>query len=133
MEGLEVFSTEELKVIQEFFDVLAKRTRKTQKISNKRKITIIESWKKYDPKAVISALKVYISMKATSTQNEKYVLGIIRNKHKELGGIAYDRNSRSDEQSKAGSQEKTGDVDEGTRLRQLVNGRSFKKEQYCEF
>ena len=53
MEGLEVFSTEELKVIQEFFDVLAKRTRKTQKISNKRKITIIESWKKYDPKAVI--------------------------------------------------------------------------------
>ena len=49
MEGLEVFSTEELKVIQEFFDVLAKRTRKTQKISNKRKITIIESWKKYDP------------------------------------------------------------------------------------
>lgn len=68
--------------INEFFRVLALRTRKSKRISESRKENILKSWEKYDADVVLDGMNTFLNMTTTSAHNEKYVGGIIRNKQK---------------------------------------------------
>lgn len=67
--------------INEFFRVLALRTRKSKRISESRKENILKSWEKYDADVVLDGMNTFLNM-TTTAHNEKYVGGIIRNKQK---------------------------------------------------
>lgn len=68
--------------INEFFRVLALRTRKSKRISESRKENILKSWEKYDADVVLDGMNTFLNMTTTAVHNEKYVGGIIRNKQK---------------------------------------------------
>ena len=70
--------------INEFFRVLALRTRKSKRISESRKENILKSWEKYDADVVLDGMNTFLNMTTTAAHNEKYVGGIIRNKQKLL-------------------------------------------------
>lgn len=82
-ELLERYSQSERAIIKRYFDYLAKRTRKSGKISEGVKKNQLIKWQKYEPTVVITALQVYMQKNITVSMNEKYVMGIIRNLHKE--------------------------------------------------
>lgn len=75
--------------INEFFRVLAFRTRKSKRISESRKENILRSWEKYDAEVVIDGINTFVKMATSAEHDEKYVGGIIRNKQrsKEMSGI----------------------------------------------
>lgn len=74
-------------VIIKYFDFLAKRTRKSGKISGSVKKNQLIKWQKYNANIVIAALRIYMSKNITVSMNEKYALGIIRNLAKESDDI----------------------------------------------
>ncbi|MGL4790073.1 MAG: hypothetical protein ACRCW1_01585, partial [Anaerotignaceae bacterium] len=69
--------------IMQFFKVLAERTRKSKRIAPKRKENIMKSWEVYHTDVVLDALNSYVKIKYSSTYNENYVKGIMRNKQRE--------------------------------------------------
>lgn len=109
------YNQNEQEIIKAFFNKCAKTTRKNGKISDNVKIKQLESWQKYEVKAVIEGLKIYNRINITAAQDEKYALGIIRNKDKELK--RNDRNIKNDKAASEGerlaklAREYTGDGD----------------------
>ena len=68
--------------INEFFRVLALRTRKSKRISESHKENILKSWEKYDADVVLDGMNTFLNMITIAAHNDKYVGGIIRNKQK---------------------------------------------------
>lgn len=79
---------------------LGERTRKSKKISEKRKITILKEWEKFDTDVVIAGVRVYLKMKTTPAQNEKYLTGILRNKQKEKEAANYGKRKQHERGTK---------------------------------
>lgn len=82
---LQRYSVTEQQTISKDFEFLATRTRKSGKISNGVKEKQLLKWQKYSTDVVITSLQVYMDMAVTPSMNEKYVMGIMRNKNKERG------------------------------------------------
>lgn len=99
--------------INEFFRVLALRTRKSKRISESRKENILRSWEKYDAETVIDGMRVFMKMKPETGKNEKYVSGIIRNKHKSREAALNERGPGHNNTFKSNN----GIVEEGERLK----------------
>lgn len=116
-ELLQRYSQNDRAVIQRYFDFLAKRTRKSGKISESVKKNQLIKWQKYDSVVVITALQVYMQKDITVSMNEKYVMGIIRNLQKEKAGDGIGEYKRSN--------------DEGTRLSEKYADGSGTAE--CDF
>lgn len=95
-ELLKRYNKNDRDVIKRFFDFLAKRTRKSGKISDSVKQNQLIKWQKYDTNIVITALKVYMQKDITVSMNEKYVMGIIRNLQKEADSVG-ERKQSNDE------------------------------------
>ena len=72
------YTGEQLKIIDEFFEVL-KHTRRSAKLSDNIILNIYKDWDKHEPAKVIYALYKYIHTPALHDKKENYVLGIIRN------------------------------------------------------
>lgn len=105
--------------INEFFRVLAMRTRKSKRISQSRKENILKGWERYDADVVIDSMQAYIKMNLTAAYNEKYVGGIIRNKQKSKemsvvgGGTGnINQNKNSNGISKEGEKLRIGNIGE---------------------
>lgn len=69
---------EQLKVIDEYFDIL-RRTRKNGKIADSVILKIYKEWEKFKPDTVIYGLKVYINNPKYHDKKENYCYGIMRN------------------------------------------------------
>lgn len=69
---------EQLKVIDEYFDVL-RWTRKNGKIADSVILKIYKEWEKFKPDTVIYGLKVYINNPKHHDKKENYCYGIMRN------------------------------------------------------
>lgn len=95
-ELLKRYNKNDRDVIKRYFDFLAKRTRKSGKISDSVKQNQLIKWQKYDTNSVITALKVYMQKDITVSMNEKYVMGIIRNLQKEADSVG-ERKQSNDE------------------------------------
>lgn len=110
------YNKNEQRVINEFFDKCARATRKKGKMSDNVKKKQLEKWQNYNEKSVIEGLKIYNSLKVITTQNEKYALGIIRNKEKELKANA--KNIRNDKGAAEGERiaELAGKYDTGENI-----------------
>lgn len=106
------YNIEEHKIIDVFFKELAKRTRKSGKISPSRRANIMVEWEAFDADVVIDAIRLYLRMDTTPAQNERYLKGIMRNKQKEKEAGAYGKRG-TDYQQETG----TASGDEGERLR----------------
>lgn len=74
---------------------LAERTRKSKKISEKRKITILKEWEQFDTDVVADGIRVFLKMKTTPAQNEKYITSILRNKQKEKEAANYGKRNQT--------------------------------------
>lgn len=72
------YSEEQLKVIDEYFDIL-RWTRKNGKIADSVILKIYQEWEKYPIPKVIYALKVYINNPKYHDKRENYCYGIMRN------------------------------------------------------
>lgn len=100
--------------IDSFFKELAKRTRKSGKISPSRRANIMVEWEAFDADVVIDAIRLYLRMETTPAQNERYLKGIMRNKQKEKEKEAGAYGKRgTDYQKETGA----ASGDEGERLR----------------
>lgn len=72
------YSEEQLKIIDEYFDIL-RWTRKNGKIADSVILKIYQEWEKYPIPKVIYALKVYINNPKYHDKKENYCYGIMRN------------------------------------------------------
>jgi len=72
------YSEEQLKIIDEYFDIL-RWTRKNGKIADSVIFKIYQEWEKYPVPKVIYALKVYINNPKYHDKRENYCYGIMRN------------------------------------------------------
>lgn len=72
------YDTEQLKLIDNFFDVL-KCTRRGNKLADSVILKIYNSWSKYEVQKVIYGIDIYINNPSLHDKKENYVLGIIRN------------------------------------------------------
>lgn len=72
------YSEEQLKIIDEYFDIL-RWTRKNGKIADSVILKIYQEWEKYPIPKVIYALKVYINNPKYHDKRENYCYGIMRN------------------------------------------------------
>lgn len=72
------YNTEQLKVIDDFLDIL-KYTRRGGKIADNVILKIYESWNKYEVQKVIFGLNKYNNNPNLHDKKENYVQGIIRN------------------------------------------------------
>ncbi|WP_461039168.1 hypothetical protein, partial [Tepidimicrobium xylanilyticum] len=72
------YSEEQLKAIDEYFDIL-RWTRKNGKIADSVILKIYQEWEKYPIPKVIYALKVYIRNPKYHDKKENYCYGIMRN------------------------------------------------------
>lgn len=112
--------------INEFFRVLAMRTRKSKRISQSRKENILKGWERYDADVVIDSMQAYIKMNLTAAYNEKYVGGIIRNKQKSKEMSVVGRGTGNINQNKNSN----GISKEGEKLR---IGNIGENELQCDF
>jgi len=130
---LKRYSQQQRDSINQFFIKLASISNKTGKMLDSKKSKIVQSWEQYPADIVIQALEVYISMDIEKSsngrgKNEKYVLGIIRNKAGEAHGTG----------DKAGnSGEKFGNgagADQGKKLQSIIrSNRPVDDELECDF
>ena len=72
------YSEEQLKVIDEYFDIL-RWTRKNGRIADSVILKIYQEWERYPIPKVIYALKVYINNPKYHDKRENYCYGIMRN------------------------------------------------------
>ncbi len=72
------YSEEQLKIIDEYFDIL-RWTRKNGKIADSVVLKIYQEWEKYPIPKVIYALKIYIDNPKYHDKRENYCYGIMRN------------------------------------------------------
>lgn len=72
------YSEEQLKVIDEYFDIL-RWTRKNGKIADSVILKIFKEWEKFPTTTVIYALNVYIKNPKYHDKRENYCYGIMRN------------------------------------------------------
>lgn len=122
--GLQRYNVEEHKKIDEFFNELAKRTRKAGRISPSRRANILAEWEMFDADVVMESLRLYLHMDTTPAQNERYLKGIMRNRQKEKEA-AYGKRG-TDHQQEAGA----ASGDEGERLQKYAAGGG---ELACDF
>jgi len=97
------YSEEQLKVIDEYFDIL-RWTRKNGKIADSVILKIYQEWEKYPIPKVIYALKVYINNPKYHDKRENYCYGIMRNataeeiiKEEEKHGKSRENNGQNDD------------------------------------
>ena len=97
------YSEEQLKVIDEYFDIL-RWTRKNGKIADSVILKIYQEWEKYPIPKVIYALKVYINNPKYHDKRENYCYGIMRNataeevmKEEEKHGKSRGNNGQNDD------------------------------------
>lgn len=74
----ERYSEEQLKVIDNYFDIL-RWTRKHGKIADSVIIKIYKEWEKFHPVVVIYALEIYVDNPKYHDKKENYCYGIMRN------------------------------------------------------
>lgn len=129
------YTQSEVLELEAFFRELARRTRKSGRISRSRIESIHRDWDKYSAAAVIAAIRIYMAADTMPSQNERYVTGIIRNKEKEiiagkgLRDAAYKQSAKSHFKAEGDSgQEQQG---EGERLNRLYRGIASDIE--CDF
>lgn len=74
-------------IINQVFDAISS-TRKTGKIADNVKLSILRSWVRYPIKTVLFGIQTYLDKGCGAAQgkNEKYLLGIIRNLSEGSGG-----------------------------------------------
>ncbi len=119
-------------VVSTFFTKLAATTNKTGKMLPGKKEKILRSWEGYHPAIIIEALNIYLKMDIPPSaygkgKNEKYVLGIIKNK---AGEVNVGRGYSSSIYPASGSNPE----DEGNRLSKLISKRKpTDKELECDF
>lgn len=116
------YPAKEQEIIKGFFKELAKRTRKSGRISPSRQQNIMAEWEPYDIDVVMESISIYLKMDTTAAQNERYLKGIMRNKQKEASHGESGKNHRAEQKQIAG--------DEGARLQKYATGG---KTLTCDF
>lgn len=127
MSAEERYSPEEQERIAAFFAELARRTRKSGRISESRRKNILAEWEDFDSDVVMDALSAYLHMETTAAQNERYLKGIMRNKQKEKEAAhgKSGRNHRAAQGAALG--------DEGERLQRYAADGKSRAALTCDF